>query len=195
MKRHQKKNKNTPEWWSEYSSQSQANVENQPIPQVGMLLSALSQGADKVLDVGCWRGGYFRYFPENTIVHGVDICEEAIEIARKARPTADVIKHDVKDGLPYPDDAFDLVYFGEILEHVEDPQALCDEVLRVLKPGGVAVANTPFEDSIPCDVHLWFFDIQDLKDMFGKFKLPLFYRFSCSAKYKWEHFLVIARKP
>lgn len=195
MKRHQQENKNTEAWWKWYSEQPQSNTENRAIADVMFLLKLISRGAMRVLDVGCWRGHYFKCFPQDAEIHGIDLCKEALEIARENYPDA-VLQHcNVANGLPYPDNHFDVVYFGEILEHLEDPAALCREVFRVLKPGGHAIANTPFEDSIPCEAHVWFIDMKDIRSMFSEFERPTVYRFSNSAKHKWEHFLIVARKP
>lgn len=45
--------------------------------------------------------------------------------------------------LPYPDAAFDLVTCLDVLEHVEDAQAVLREMRRVLKPAGVALTTVP----------------------------------------------------
>ncbi|WP_419816378.1 methyltransferase domain-containing protein [Glacieibacterium sp.] len=48
------------------------------------------------------------------------------------------------DRLPSEDDAFDLVLFCEILEHMtNDPLAALMEIKRVLKPGGQLIVTTP----------------------------------------------------
>jgi SAM-dependent methyltransferase len=48
------------------------------------------------------------------------------------------------DRFPYPDDAFDVVLFCEIIEHmVNDPLVALREIRRVLRPGGRLVLSTP----------------------------------------------------
>ena len=42
-----------------------------------------------------------------------------------------------------PPDAFDLVYLGDVLEHVPDCRATLSEVVRVLAPGGHVVIRGP----------------------------------------------------
>jgi SAM-dependent methyltransferase len=45
--------------------------------------------------------------------------------------------------LPFEDNCFDVVYCDFVLEHVEFPQPLFDDVHRVLKPGGNFFFRTP----------------------------------------------------
>lgn len=46
--------------------------------------------------------------------------------------------------LPFADDAFDGVWIQAVLEHVLDPQRVVQQIHRVLKPGGLVYAETPF---------------------------------------------------
>lgn len=45
--------------------------------------------------------------------------------------------------LPFPDEHFDLVICSHVLEHVPDDRAAIREMQRVLRPGGVALIQTP----------------------------------------------------
>lgn len=45
--------------------------------------------------------------------------------------------------LPYVDGRFDVVCSIEVVEHVEDQFEFCREIMRVLKPGGVAILSSP----------------------------------------------------
>jgi SAM-dependent methyltransferase len=45
--------------------------------------------------------------------------------------------------LPFNNGEFDVVFAGEIIEHLPDPQKGFREWLRVLKPGGVIILSTP----------------------------------------------------
>lgn len=40
--------------------------------------------------------------------------------------------------LPFADSSFDISHSSNVIEHVSDPRAMFDEMLRVLRPGGVA---------------------------------------------------------
>jgi SAM-dependent methyltransferase len=45
--------------------------------------------------------------------------------------------------LPYPDDHFDIVIARAVLEHVDNPDHVARELMRVTKPGGLIAATTP----------------------------------------------------
>ena len=45
--------------------------------------------------------------------------------------------------LPYPDAAFDLIVSNWVFEHIDQPAPVIDELLRILKPGGMICACTP----------------------------------------------------
>jgi SAM-dependent methyltransferase len=47
------------------------------------------------------------------------------------------------DRLPFANERFDLVFCDNVLEHVEEPGAVLEEVARVLRPGGWFLAKTP----------------------------------------------------
>ncbi len=69
---------------------------------------------------------------------------------------SDVITTDISDeyglidqiadahNLPFDDAVFDCVVANEVFEHLTDPVKACDELFRVLKPGGRAVISIPF---------------------------------------------------
>lgn len=56
----------------------------------------------------------------------------------------------VADGhhLPFRDESFDGVWIQAVLEHVLDPQAVVEEIYRVLRLGGLVYADTPFMQQV-----------------------------------------------
>ena len=57
-------------------------------------------------------------------------------------PTTDIVCDG--DSLPFKDNSFDVVLSLAVLEHVKNPWVHADEMLRVLKPGGIVYADVPF---------------------------------------------------
>jgi SAM-dependent methyltransferase len=45
--------------------------------------------------------------------------------------------------MAFPDDSFDLVFLGEVIEHIYDLPEAIKEVKRILKPGGYLALTTP----------------------------------------------------
>lgn len=43
--------------------------------------------------------------------------------------------------LPFRDGAFDIVYSSNVVEHIPDPAAMCSEMLRVTRPGGLTIIS------------------------------------------------------
>lgn len=51
---------------------------------------------------------------------------------------------DIVDGLPFPDDSFDVIFFCEVMEHVLGyPEDYLKDFHRVLAPGGYMILTTP----------------------------------------------------
>lgn len=100
---------------------------------------------EQFLDIGCADGAITVLLAESVgakEAFGVDIATEAVAAARERGVKAFCVDVDSQD-LPFEDDQLDVVYCGEIIEHVFDPDHLLGEVKRVLKPGGRCVLTTP----------------------------------------------------
>jgi SAM-dependent methyltransferase len=46
--------------------------------------------------------------------------------------------------LPFQDEHFDTIVLSDVLEHISNPQQLCHEMHRILKPDGKVILNVPF---------------------------------------------------
>lgn len=104
-------------------------------------------GDTRILDLGAGEG-YFSNLVGQRIerlgrrpADQLSACDVHPELFRYAGVTCTRI--DAGGRLPYADGTFDAVCSIEVVEHVQDQFAFCRELLRVLKPGGLAVVSTP----------------------------------------------------
>jgi SAM-dependent methyltransferase len=102
-----------------------------------------------VLDVGCGTGGNIAAFPETCSRIGVDPSPEAIALAEDIRPGVSFVCGIVPDAVEKELGEADVVLLTDVLEHVEDDQALLGDIVRGMKPGGHVVLT------VPADPGLW----------------------------------------
>lgn len=124
-----------------------------------------------VLDFGCSQGAVSLVLGRaGHRVVGVDVQEDRIDYAARDLLTepedvrALVDFQVVSPGvLPFPDHRFETILFGEVLEHLPDPQSVLQELARVLAPGGRLVLTTPFGLSVHPDHRQTFYPLRLLQ--------------------------------
>ncbi len=96
----------------------------------------------KVLDIGCYDGTVTKLIKDKgNDVTGLEISDEAIVLAKVK--DLQIIKADLSQEFPVPDNAFDVVFAGEVIEHIFDTDGFLQEISRVLKNNGHLVLTTP----------------------------------------------------
>ena len=108
-------------------------------------LDKLSKGS-RIIDIGCGIGGSSRILARDYDfdVVGVTISSEQVKRASQLTPKDLSCRFQVMDALnlKFQDGCFDGVWSVEAGAHIFDKQRYADEMLRVLRPGGVlAVAD------------------------------------------------------
>jgi len=99
------------------------------------------KSGDDLLDIGCGRGEFLAGFIKCG-VRGYAVDQS--EAARKYCPEAELRNSDIENnGIPYPDNFFDVVYSKSVIEHFHYPERLVKEMFRILKPGGLAITLCP----------------------------------------------------
>ena len=95
-----------------------------------------------VLEVGCGLANDLVQFAKNgSLTTGVDISPVAIDLATENfRQRGLSCSHHVMNGesLDFEAETFDVVYCHTVLQFTPNPARMCDEIWRVLKPGGTA---------------------------------------------------------
>jgi ubiquinone/menaquinone biosynthesis C-methylase UbiE len=101
-------------------------------------------GAATLLDVGCGSGGVAaalgRALPAVRIVAG-DVLISGLQIAKSRTPGQEFIQLDVS-AIPY-DAAFSVVGAFDVLEHLDDDEAVLREMWRAAVPGGGIILTVP----------------------------------------------------
>ncbi|MDD5331748.1 MAG: class I SAM-dependent methyltransferase [Candidatus Nanoarchaeia archaeon] len=104
-------------------------------------LSLIGKGK-KVLDVGCYDGYISNKIKDlGNVVIGMEISKEGVKLAKERG--IDCFFGDVEGKFPFKDQEFDVVFAGEIIEHVFDTDLFLSEIKRVLKKDGFLVLTTP----------------------------------------------------
>lgn len=154
------------------------------------VLPNLFSKGEKVLDLGCGDGAVSEFLTKKLKVRviGVDISAKAVRTARSRG--VDAVRVDAEKALPFKDENFDVVFWGDNIEHLFDPEYVLKEIKRVLKKSGRLVISCPnmaywryrlyylFKGS-PADTewsenppwrwnHIRFFNISILKGLFEK---------------------------
>lgn len=98
----------------------------------------------RVLDVGCSTGNFGEALQElkHCTVVGVDINEIDIREA-KTRLSAAYVMDIREDGVRDLLGEFDIVVFGDVIEHLPDPRSVLRAVHELLTPGGAIVYSIP----------------------------------------------------
>jgi ubiquinone/menaquinone biosynthesis C-methylase UbiE len=100
----------------------------------------------KLLDVGCGWEAKFLKSVEPYIASGVGIDFKAPKLENVKLRTMTAT---LNDKLPFEDNFFDVVSLMAVLEHLEKPLDILQEIRRVLKNGGVLIGTVPSKAAKP----------------------------------------------
>ena len=122
----------------------------QPATQVwraAEVAAVLSRGlpAGRGLDLGCGDGRLTALILERGGARDMVGVEPDASEAELARASGVYTKVHVApgDGIPEPDGSFDWAFSNSVLEHVDQVEAVLEEVARLLKPGGEFIFTVP----------------------------------------------------
>lgn len=127
-----------------------ANGADNPVEmEEEVMFSLLPDGRGKsLLDIGCGVGTIGVMLKARGFEYaGIDLSEVGVKRAVQKGLNATVSDID-GDGLRFPDASFDVVWAGDVLEHVFDPIGMLSHVARVLKPGGCLLLTAPNDFSL-----------------------------------------------
>ena len=115
---------------------------------------------DIILDIGCGTKPYNDLFQEKS--------ESYIGVDLQKSPDLDILCSAEK--LPFKNNSVDLVFSSQVLEHVENPNLVINEMHRVLKDKGVVVLSTHGIWNKHTDYDYWRWTDRGLLKIFSQFK-------------------------
>jgi SAM-dependent methyltransferase len=122
---------------SAYSKEAAFRAENQALLDE---FETIVSGR-RLVEIGCAGGWLLKHAAERGWqARGVELSRDAVAHARALG--LDVFHGDLP-GAQYPPASADLIYMGDVLEHVPDPRAVLVEAARVLAPGGALYLRGP----------------------------------------------------
>lgn len=109
-----------------------------------------------ILDIGSGKGGLLiSAAKEGFDIKGIEICkeyiDESLEKAEKEGVVIDV-RQSFGEDIPFNDNYFDFLNLSEVIEHVNDPDKLLEEMYRILKKDGKVYISVPSRFSV-LDTH------------------------------------------
>jgi 2-polyprenyl-3-methyl-5-hydroxy-6-metoxy-1,4-benzoquinol methylase len=111
--------------------------------RLAFLMESVAPGR-RVLDVGCGEGAFTAELARaGAEVVGLDVAEEPLRRARARHPELDLRVLESESSWELADASFELVWAGEVIEHVADTAGWVSELRRVLRSGGVLALSTP----------------------------------------------------
>ena len=126
-------------------------------------LSAIAQNISeplKVLDIGCGRGEWLRLLSEHKYeTHGIDLSHAMVDLCR-----LDGLQATQGDAITYlknqDDNSLHVITAFHVVEHLpfEHVVSLFDQCLRVLKPGGKIIFETPNPENLTVGGYSFYLD-------------------------------------
>lgn len=97
-----------------------------------------------ILEIGCGTGSTLAriaYLYPNSHVHGLELMEKPAAFGSKKM---DIQQGNIEtDSLPYSLHSIDYIMFGDVLEHLHDPEQTLRKIKPYLKPNGSVIISLP----------------------------------------------------
>ena len=153
----------------------------------------LERKCQNILDIGCGPGVFHKPYKDLSIDWmGVEVSPFWIEFGKKNKiPILDKSLKEIED-------KFDVITAHQVLEHVENPMKFMNQVLKILKPGGIFHLEIPNQLSLSSTIrkispilsydygfiqppmHMRAYSSNTIKQLFKKNQLIIRDIFTCS---------------
>ncbi len=99
----------------------------------------------RVLDFGCYDGGFLEYLGKDWDVAGIEPSDDAARVAESRGVR--ILGPTVESVAPHSVAPFDAVVMLDVIEHLSDPVATLRALAALLRPGGVVLVETGDTDA------------------------------------------------
>lgn len=107
------------------------------------LLLKIAEEKKNILDIGCGEGTRLSLIAgRGKNLTGIDISTTAIQKAKTKSPNINFVSGNIEK-LPFPGESFDFVYSAFVFEHLDEPEKVIKEAVRVLSKGGDLLIIAP----------------------------------------------------
>jgi len=125
------------EFWDKYSDENELRY-NEEFAKFTRDL-AMSLRCTSVLEIGCGTGIDLRLFPDTFQIHGIDLNEHALEIAKEKLPIGNFKKGSITE-LPFGDSSIDFVFTHGLMNYL-DEDTLEKGIAEIYRIAGKYIMN------------------------------------------------------
>lgn len=102
-----------------------------------------------VADFGCGPRGSLAWIKNASMKIGIDILVDMYVDNFSSLPTKHGMAYlkSTENVIPLPDGFVDIMYSVNAIDHVDNFEAMCDEIIRVVKPGGELIFSFNLEEA------------------------------------------------
>jgi len=105
------------EFWDNYSDENESRYNEEFAKFTRDLATSLR--CTSVLEIGCGTGIDLRLFPDTFQIHGIDLNDHALEIAKEKLPIANFKKGSITK-LPFEDSSIDFVFTHGLMNYLDE---------------------------------------------------------------------------
>ncbi len=105
------------EFWDKYANENEVRYNEEFAKFTRDLATSLR--CTSVLEIGCGTGIDLRLFTDSFQIHGIDLNDNALDIAKEKIPSANFKKGTITD-LSFEDSSIDFVFTHQLLNYLDD---------------------------------------------------------------------------
>ena len=105
------------EFWDKYTDENEARYNEEFAKFTRDLVTSLR--CTSVLEIGCGTGIDLRLFPDTFQIHGIDLNDNALDIAKEKLTIGNFKKGNITD-LPFEDSSIDFIFTHQLMNYLDE---------------------------------------------------------------------------